>query len=285
MTFKEGEEYIYIYKTKSKRFAKAIPVFSYLCEFYKNGDGKVETFFPFNARCCNLVNPHSNRLVVTGGINHETMACVYEYDKNEVNELNNMKHKRQRHSMISVGDSKVFIIGGDNCNKCSCLIVNSDLYQDYPDMLFERKDPCLCKANDYLYVFMGYCNDKEGTLNNIERLNIAKEPFSEKWELLPLNESAEANMPRTYCSACYVDKNFILLGGIYRATAEDSVITVNEKLVCVKNGYRLPFGRCFGDPGLVFNEGCYYGFTFAKNEMIKFNPVTKEINEIIDEYN
>ena len=127
--------------------------------------------FPYNSRSCHVLQ--TNQLIITGGVDHEYTACYFDADTNAVIDLPKMKHKRQRHSMISIGDNKVFIIGGSGSKKVTCLNIEFEDYEDYPDMTYTRKDASLCLVNNkFLYVFMGYCDEKGGINCNYERLDI-----------------------------------------------------------------------------------------------------------------
>ena len=67
--------------------------------------------------------------------------------------------------MISIGDNKVFIIGGSGSKKVTCLNIEFEDYEDYQDLTYTRKDFSLCLVNNkFLYVFMGYCDEKGGII-------------------------------------------------------------------------------------------------------------------------
>ena len=129
MTFIQGESDIILYKIMSMKWLKVRPQFSSRIPFQR---------FPYNSRSCHIMQ--SNQLVITGGIDNEKMACFYDADTNNVIDLPNMQHPRQRHTMISIGDNKVFIIGGVDSNKVTLLDVEFECYEDYPSMKYTRKD-------------------------------------------------------------------------------------------------------------------------------------------------
>ena len=104
------------------------------------------------------------------------MACFYDADTNNVIDLPNMNYPRQRHIMISIGDNKVFIIGGVDSNKVTLLDVEFECYEEYPNMKYTRKDASAAFVNErYLYVFMGIVDELKGVADNFEKLDIKEE--------------------------------------------------------------------------------------------------------------
>ena len=99
MTFVQGQSEVILYKIMSMKWLKVKPQFSSRIPFGK---------FPYNARSCHIMQ--SNQLIITGGIDNEKMACFYDADTNNVIDLPDMNYERQRHTMISIGNNKVFII-------------------------------------------------------------------------------------------------------------------------------------------------------------------------------
>ena len=159
-----------------------------------------------------------------------------------------MKHKRQRHVMAYINDGRVFILGGDETKEVESLNINSKLYQQYPQMIMKRKDPCVIVINrKFLYVLMGYCNDAEGVVANVERLDITKEPFECEWELMTIERDIETKIPRCY-SGCYSDeKDFLIIGGMYNNTIEDSVIKIemNKEMLEVRENVLNDYLKLF----------------------------------------
>ena len=123
MTYKEGEQYILLFKMLSMKWNKVIPNIINRVSFYKTKK------FPYNSRYCHV--PSLNQIVITGGLDSETNACYYDSATNSVVDLPPMKHKRERHAMVYVGDSRVFIIGGDNSKKVTCLNIDYESYEEY----------------------------------------------------------------------------------------------------------------------------------------------------------
>ena len=135
----QGQSEVILYKIMSMKWLKVKPQFSTRIPFGK---------FPYNARSCHIMQ--SNQLIITGGIDNEKMACYYDADTNNVIDLPDMNYERQRHTMISIGDNKVFIIGGAGSNRVTLLDVEFECYEEYPSMKYSRKD---ASAKD-IYMFL-----------------------------------------------------------------------------------------------------------------------------------
>ena len=54
--------------------------------------------------------------------------------------------------MISIGDNKVFIIGGSGSKKVTCLNIEFEDYEDYQDLTYTRKDFSLCLVNNKIFI-------------------------------------------------------------------------------------------------------------------------------------
>ena len=271
-----GENKVIAFRTRSRVFEEKTP---------KN---LIDNFvFPFNAKHMNIPSKEFNeRMIITGGT--QCNKCfMYSYRQNEIEQLPNMKHKRQRHVMAYINDGRVFILGGDETKEVESLNINSKLYQQYPQMIMKRKDPCVIVINrKFLYVLMGYCNDAEGVVANVERLDITKEPFECEWELMTIERDIETKIPRCY-SGCYSDeKDFLIIGGMYNNTIEDSVIKIemNKEGVMIgkRSEYDLGYRCAFIESGFVDvdkKEEEYYLFDFNRN-VIKIDPRWKSIEVI-----
>ena len=300
ISYIEGDSTIILYKVLSMKWTKVLPNMSNRLSFY---DTKK---FPYNSRSCHVLS--TNQLIITGGVDHEYTACYFDADTNAVIDLPKMKHKRQRHSMISIGDNKVFIIGGSGSKKVTCLNIEFEDYEDYPDMTYTRKDASVCLVNNkFLYVFMGYCDEKGGIISNYERLDISKSAFECKWKILPINNFYSLSIPRTYSAVTFIknhnyeeeeeedDDNdkpngyFLFFGGSFNATAQSTVITFSEeKYQADKSNYSLPLKCNFNETFFIQpNEitGDCYLFTFGQNhELIHFNHKKKILEEIPQEW-
>ena len=283
MTYKEGEQYILLYKMLSMKWNKVIPNIINRVSFYKTKK------FPYNSRYCHV--PSLNQIVITGGLDSETNACYYDSDTNSVVDLPPMKHKRERHAMVYVGDSRVFIIGGDNSKKVTCLNIDYESYEEYPDMKYERKDASVCYVNNkYLYVFMGYCNDLGGIANNFEKLDISLESYETKWTLLPINNPHDLKVPRTYSGVLYFEGDFFFLGGARSGGVDSYVYRFEEGINTFsfqKSKYVLPLEGGFNETMFVRSsemESDFYQFTFGTHHLIHFNPKTEVIEEIQKEW-
>lgn len=274
-----GENKVIAYKTKSRIFEEKIPIYN---------ENLINNFvFPFNAKHINIPSKEFNeKMIVTGGT--QCNKCfMYSYRHNEIEELPNMKNNRQRHVTIYLNDGRVFIIGGDETKDVECININSKLYQQYPQMIMKRKDPCAIIINNkLLYVLMGYVNDAEGVVSNFERLDITKEPFTCEWELMTIENDIDTKIPRCY-SGCYNDENgFLIIGGMYNNTIESSIIKMeinNEGIMIGKRSdYNIDYRCAFCESVFVdvdMKEEEYYLFDFNRN-IIKIDPRWKSI-EII----
>ena len=271
-----GENKVVAFRTRSRVFEEKTP--RYLNENF---------VFPFNAKHINIPSKEFNeRMIITGGTGCDK-CFMYSYRQNEIEELPNMKHKRQRHVMAYLNDGRVFILGGDETKEVESININSKLYQKYPQMVMKRKDPCVIIINSkFLYVLMGYCNDAEGVVANVERLDVTKEPFACEWELMTIESDIEMRIPRCY-SGCYSDENeFLIVGGMYNNTIDDSVIKVemNKEGVMVgkRCGYELGYRCAFIESGFVDvdkNGEEFYLFDFNRN-VIKIELRWKSIEVI-----
>jgi len=210
---------------------------------------------------------------------NEKMACFYDADTNNVIDLPDMPHPRQRHTMISIGDNKVFIIGGVDSNKVTLLDVEFEDYESYPSMKYTRKDACAAYVNErYLYVFMGIVDELKGVADNFEKLDIKEEGGS--WKILPINNFCGYKMPRSYCACAYIkeDSCFYFFGGSFNSTSQGTVMKLTEdKYEVTKTRYTLPFNcvfdeTCFLRPNELKND--YYLFTFKEHQLIHFNTNT-----------
>ena len=284
ISYIEGDCWIILYKILSMKWLKVCPTMSSSLSFYDTMK------FPYNSRSCHVLQ--ENQIVITGGVNHEYQACYYDADTNAVVSYPNMKHPRQRHSMIYCGYYKVFIIGGAGSKKVTRLDTQKESYTEFPDMNYTRKDASLCYVNErYLYVFMGYVDEIGGVSDNYEKIDVIADPFTEKWKLLPLNNYYGLNMPRTYCGISFVknDGCFYLFGGSHNATSQASVIKFTEgDYVLQKSSYNLPFGTCFSETFLLQRSEVsqdYYLFAYGgDHELILFNPKKKILKEIPQEW-
>lgn len=271
-----GENKVVAFRTRARIFEEKTP--RYLNENF---------VFPFNAKHINIPSKEFNeRMIITGGTGCDK-CFMYSYRQNEIEELPNMKHKRQRHVMAYLNDGRVFILGGDETKEVESININSKLYQKYPQMVMKRKDPCVIIINSkFLYVLMGYCNDAFGVVANVERLDVTKEPFACEWELMTIESDIEMRIPRCY-SGCYSDENeFLIVGGMYNNTIDDSVIKVemNKEGVIVgkRCGYELGYRCAFIESGFVDvdkNGEEFYLFDFNRN-VIKIEPRWKSIEVI-----
>ena len=283
MTYKEGENYILIYKLMTMKWAKTIPKIINRVSFYYSQK------FPYNSRYCHITS--LNQIVITGGIDSETNACYYDYDTNTVVDLPKMKSRRERHAMVYVGDNRVFIIGGDNSKKVTCLNVEYESYDEYPEMKYERKDPSVCYVNNqFLYVFMGYCNDLGSIANNFEKMDVSLDQYEAKWTLLPLNNPHDLKMPKTYSGVVFYDNLFIFLGGSKVGSIDNCVISFEEGKNLFRFGktkYAMPVEGTFNETMFVEDgegSGDFYQFTFGTHHLIHFNPKTGVLEEIQKEW-
>lgn len=259
---KLGTNKIIVFKPKSRKFL----------EKTVNCDFNDIIAFAYNGKFINLNYPINNRSLLVVGGTHSKRVVLYNYSSNICEEYPNLSMEIERHSLVYVEQNRVFIIGGDNKDTVIALNVNSKLYQDYPKMILKRKDANVCNVdNKYLYVFMGYVNEKGGIAENYERLDISKSPFDSKWELLPINQSIDY-MPRCYCGTIYNEGIFLFVGGLWGHNPINSVneMKSNEDgVMTVKNNQlNLKFNCAFLENNFVDLDGdkeVYYLFDFNYN--------------------
>ena len=157
ISYIEGTSEIIVYKVLSMKWLKIIPEMSNRLSFYETKK------FPYNSRSCHILQ--TNQLIITGGVDNEYTSCYFDADTNSVIDFPKMKHPRQRHSMIYIGNNKVLIIGGSGSKKVTCLNIEFEDYEDLPDLNYTRKDASVCFVNNkFIYVFMGYCDEKGGII-------------------------------------------------------------------------------------------------------------------------
>ena len=228
--------------------------------------------FVYNGKFINLNYPINNRSLLIAGGTHSKAVALYNYSSNLCEEYPNLPMEIERHSMVYVEKNRVFIIGGDNKDNVYALNINSKLYQDFPKMNLKRKDASVCNVNDkYLYVFMGYVNEIGGITENYERLDISKNPFDAKWELLPINQNIDY-MPRCYCGTIYNEGIFLFIGGLWGHNLMNSIYEMKyneDGVMTVKNNeIKLKFKCAFMENNFVDLDGnkeVYYLFDFNYN--------------------
>ena len=302
ISYIEGTSEIIVYKVLSMKWLKIIPEMSNRLSFYETKK------FPYNSRSCHILQ--TNQLIITGGVDNEYTSCYFDADTNSVIDFPKMKHPRQRHSMIYIGNNKVLIIGGSGSKKVTCLNIEFEDYEDLPDLNYTRKDASVCFVNNkFIYVFMGYCDEKGGILSNYEKLNVNNN--DNKWNILPMNNYYSLNVPRTYSAVTFIrndwkenndnDDNedndsdddykgfFLFFGGSFNSTSQSNVFMFSEEKYQVdKSNFNLPLKCNFRETFFVqpneINSDCYL-FTFGQNhELIHFNYKKNILEEIPQEW-
>ena len=284
MTYKGGDTQIIVFHFMTMKWSKQTPNIAQSVPFSESKR------LPRNSKYCHNIS--QNQIIITGGVDFPDLACYYDYDTNALINYPKMPVKRDRHSLIYVGNDRVFIVGGDNCKKVTCLNVGYEYYDEYPDMKLERKDPSLCYVNEqYLYVFMGYGNKEQKHLNNFERLDISVDPYSDSWKLIPLYNPHDVLMPKSYSGVVYIDKEneFIFFGGSILGSMDNKVIKLKStqnkdvwQFEKVRN-HALPFKAAFGETSFVkpneeVNE--FFQFCFQSEQLIHFDYTNDILEEI-----
>ncbi len=242
-------------------------------------------YFPYNSRYCNIKS--ENKIVISGGVDHEKMCCVYDYDLNYINEFPNMKNARQMHSMINI-DDRVFMIGGNHCKKVDCFNIVYEDWKEYPDLNYDRREAGVGiiqgSENTYLYVFMGHSNTLGETSRNLERLDLFEEPDDARWHLLPIaNPHFFDNPYVTHLGILNFKNGFLFIGGISNTTSTRHVYYYDtETFNLERTIYKLPFEGAFSEKNMfTYDDSDYFLFSFGTYRLIKYDSKQRCLVEIM----
>lgn len=269
-----------VYKICSKNFETNVPQKSIKTKF---------NYFPYNSRSCNL--KFGNKLIISGGVDHEKICYIYNYEENLIKEFIEMKNPRQMHSIINI-ENLVFFVGGIGCNKVDCYDLQFENLTSYPDLNYDRSDPGIgifkCSENTYLYVFMGYSQSLKGTEINVERFKLYSDIDNNKWQMVPIQN------PHCF-EDCYVShmgvvnyKNgFLFIGGIANTTSSNKVYFYDIESLCLeKTLFNLPFEVCFVEKNMfTYDYNDYYLISYGTNKLIKYDSKVNFSFETIDNSN
>lgn len=276
ISYIEGALEIYFYKVFNQRFDKIVPDKSKWIKF---------EVFPYNSRYCNIKS--ENKIVISGGVDHEKMCCVYDYDINSINELPNMPTARQMHSMINI-DDRVFFVGGNHCKKVECLSLHFEDWTQYPDLNYDRREAGLgiIKGieNSYLYAFMGYSNTLGENCRHLERLDLNLDHDESKWQLLPIQNPQIFDYPYvTHLGIVNYKNGFLLIGGIANTTCTRDVHYYDiENYSLERSIFKLPFEGAFAEKSMfTYDDKDYYLFSFGTYRLIKFDTKQNCLVELI----
>jgi hypothetical protein len=173
-----------------------------------------------------------------------------------------MKNSHWNHTMIA-NDNYVFVIGGNNSNKCECFNLKTSKWESMPNLNSEeRQRPILEIYKDNLYAFMGYT--QYTILDSVERININKLGSSSiKWEKLSISNPDSINL-KFFGAGVYNNngKLYFIGGKVGKGLEEDD--------------YKAEICRYdFDNVRFVSTEICYNGYlNFIENRFHHCNEDT-----------
>ena len=173
-----------------------------------------------------------------------------------------MKNSHWNHTMIA-NDNYVFVIGGNNSNKCECFNLKTSKWESMPNLNSEeRQRPILEIYKDNLYAFMGYT--QYSILDSVERININKLGSSSiKWEKLSISNPDSINL-KFFGAGVYNNngKLYFIGGKVGKGLEEED--------------YKAEICRYdFDNVRFVSTEICYNGYlNFIENRFHRCNEDT-----------
>ena len=183
------------------------------------------------------------------------MNTNIENGKIEMTKMPSMLYSHYNHSMIS-NDNYIFVIGGNNSNKCEAFNIRTSKWEAMPDLnSSERQRAILAIYDNYLYAFMG-CT-QYGILDTVERIYIKD---LKKWEKVNVKNPSNINI-KFYGAGVYClnGELFFVAGKKGTGNNDDDY----KKEIC-----SFKFDTCeFLTDGIYFNEN----LEFIENQFHHLN--------------
>jgi len=183
------------------------------------------------------------------------MNTNIENGKIEMTKMPSMLYSHYNHSMIS-NDNYIFVIGGNNSNKCEAFNIRTSKWEAMPDLNSpERQRAILAIYDNYLYAFMG-CT-QYGILDTVERIYIKD---LKKWEKVNVKNPSNINI-KFYGAGVYClnGELFFVAGKKGTGNNDDDY----KKEIC-----SFKFDTCeFLTDGIYFNEN----LEFIENQFHHLN--------------
>ena len=183
------------------------------------------------------------------------MNTNIENGKIEMTKMPSMLYSHYNHSMIS-NDNYIFVIGGNNSNKCEAFNIRTAKWEAMPDLnSSERQRAILAIYDNYLYAFMG-CT-QYGILDTVERIYIKD---LKKWEKVNVKNPSNINI-KFYGSGVYCLNGELFFVAGKKGTGNNDVDYKKE--IC-----SFKFDTCeFLTDGIYFNEN----LEFIENQFHHLN--------------
>ena len=185
------------------------------------------------------------------------MNTNIENGKIEMTKMPTMLYSHYNHSMIS-NDNYIFVIGGNNSNKCEAFNIRTSKWEAMPDLnSAERQRAILAIYDNYLYAFMG-CT-QFGILDTVERIYI-KDLKNNKWEKVNVKNPSNINI-KFYGAGVYC-----LNGELFFVAGKKGIGNNDDdykKEIC---SFKFDTGEFLTD-GIYFNEN----LEFIENQFHHLN--------------
>ena len=185
------------------------------------------------------------------------MNTNIENGKIEMTKMPSMLYSHYNHSMIS-NDNYIFVIGGNNSNKCEAFNIRTAKWESMPDLNSpERQRAILAIYDNYLYAFMG-CT-QFGILDTVERIYI-KDLKNNKWEKVNVKNPSNINI-KFYGAGVYC-----LNGELFFVAGKKGIGNNDDdykKEIC---SFKFDTGEFLTD-GIYFNEN----LEFIENQFHHLN--------------
>ena len=108
-----------------------------------------------------------------------------------------------------VTDEHLFVCGDEKQAGAYIVTIHGFAYNATARSIYRRSYPCLCRFQDFVYLFGGDLNEAPQRFG--ERYSLSQD----QWSVLP-----NMQFPRSHCAPCLCKDVFYLLGGKWTSTAE-----------------------------------------------------------------
>lgn len=188
----------------TKELLMIIPLTNCVFSYIKNSYKKIQVNFEINKIKIRSFLPGcatlhlGNNFYVTGGEIKDESSSSFFYmniDEKVVEEGVEMNFCRRYHTMISLNDKYICVIGGWNSNEVEIIdSENLDYWRILPSMASCRSDPTVyCLNQNFLYVFGGWDYNKKKCVSDIERYevfdSVGNIRFSKQWEVVKIKNN------------------------------------------------------------------------------------------------
>lgn len=217
--------------------------------------------------------------------------------KTTTNKLADMNIARANHSMISVTNNSLYVVGGANSEGCisSCeeYLLDKNKWRQIASLNEAKKCVSICKfKSKYLYAFGGLTNDKDASTEKIEMFDTA-DTTSKLWNIVTLASGAALWKKSVFAGTFELSPNEILLfGGLYNGKEVDYCLTFNPeaksmtssgKIQRLDTFYKTKYGISGTQMAIVgSHDGDLHIFdkekkTWVLMRKVIWNPLTSQI--------